>query len=260
MARQALNLKNARILVTNDDGIYGPGLKVLERIAKMLCPDVWVVAPQSEQSATSHSLTLRRPLRTKKLGTRRFAVDGTPTDCVLLAQRRILKDRPADLVLSGVNEGANLGEDVGYSGTIAAATEGSLLGAASIALSQGTMRDRPTPWKTAEKYGADVIRRLVSQAWPKDILINVNFPFCQPDQVRGLQICIQGRHESGIEIFAGSDPSGRPYDWVGNFSEPAEAQKGSDIAAFYEGSITITPLKFDRTHQAGLKFLKGLFP
>ena len=152
-----MDLSTARILVTNDDGIHAPGIKVLTRIAKSLSKDVWVVAPASEQSAASHSLTLRRPLRKRRFGPRRFSVDGTPTDCVLVAQNHVLKDRPADLVLSGINHGANLGEDVHYSGTIAAAVEGALLGVPSIAFSQMRDGEGVIHWATAERYGPDIV-------------------------------------------------------------------------------------------------------
>ena len=148
MPDDRLELSGARILVTNDDGVHAPGLKALLRIAKALSKDVWVVAPEHEQSATSHSLTLRRPLRARRIGPRRFAVDGTPTDCVLVALHRLMNDKPADLVLSGVNHGANLGEDVTYSGTIAAAMEGALLGVRSIALSQMRDGDGVIHWST----------------------------------------------------------------------------------------------------------------
>ncbi len=254
-----MDLAKTRILISNDDGIHGPGLKILEEIARSLSDDVWVVAPETEQSAMSHSLTLRRPLRVRNLGERRFAVVGTPTDCVPMAQRQILKERPADLVLSGVNEGSNLGEDVAYSGTIAAAMEGTLLGAAAIALSQGRSRNQPTAWETAARFGPDLVRRLVGQGWPQGVLMNVNFPPRSPEEVRGIEICEQGRHDSGIEIHQGRDPSGRPYSWIGNFSEPASAKVGTDIAAFYAGAITVSPLRFDRTERNVMDDLKGLF-
>src|SRR5713226_3018172 len=152
MLKGPLDLAAARILVTNDDGINAPGLKVMERIARQLSRDVWVVAPEVEQSGAGHSLTLRRPLQVRGVSPRRFAVDGTPTDCVLLAVNRLIEGRRPDLVLSGVNRGSNLGEDVTYSGTIAAAMEATFLGIPSIALSQ--MRDGQTiAWHVALKHG-----------------------------------------------------------------------------------------------------------
>src|SRR5437773_5276184 len=176
MPKAALRGKGMRILVTNDDGINAPGLKVLEKIARQLSRDVWVVAPEVEQSGAAHSLTLRRPLQIRRVSPRRFAVDGTPTDCVLLAVNRLVEGRRPDLVLSGVNRGSNLGEDVTYSGTIAAAMEGTLLNLPSIALSQ-TYQDRDTvSWDTALRHGTALIRRLCAIGWPQDVLINVNFP------------------------------------------------------------------------------------
>ena len=170
------DLSKARILVTNDDGIHAPGLKSCERIAKALSKDVWVVAPESEQSAASHSLTLRRPLRLRRLAPRRYTVDGTPTDCSVMALRELLKDHPPDLLLSGVNFGANLGEDVTYSGTVAAAMEGTLLGVPSIAMSQLRDGSKKVNWKTAEHFGPKVIKRLMSVDWPKEVLMNLISP------------------------------------------------------------------------------------
>ena len=163
MAHPPLDLADARVLISNDDGIHAPGLKVLERVARRLFREVWVVAPESEQSAASHSLTMRRPLYLRRAGRRRFTVDGTPTDCVLIAIHQVLKDRPPDLVLSGINRGGNLGEDATYSGTVAAAMEGTLLGIRSIALSQLYEDGAEAPWATAERLvrrGAAAASRL----------------------------------------------------------------------------------------------------
>ena len=176
MPARPLDLSRARVLISNDDGIHAPGLRVLERVVRRLAKEVWVVAPEHEQSAASHSLTLRRPLRIRKLSGRRYAVDGTPTDSVLLAVREIMKDRAPDLVLSGINRGGNLGEDVTYSGTIAAAMEGALLGIPAIALSQLSENGRPVKWGTAEHHLADVLERLTSAPWPPGILMNGQLP------------------------------------------------------------------------------------
>ncbi len=259
MARQALALSEARILVTNDDGIHAPGLKALERIARTLSPDVWVVAPESEQSATSHSLTLRRPVRPRKLGPHRFALDGTPTDCVLIAQYKLLGERPADLVLSGVNHGANLGEDVTYSGTVAAAMEGALLGAMAIAFSQVRRPDQRISWSTAESFGPEVVRKLTATAWPADLLVNVNFPPCPPKAVTGIRICRQGRRQSSVQVVEDRDPSGRPYLWIGDFAHDRTGDARSDLAAVEEGAIAVTPLHLDLTHQGTLRKWEGLF-
>ena len=186
-------LKRARILVTNDDGINAPGLRVLERIARTLSKDVWVVAPETNQSGASHSLTMHRPLRIRKVGRRRFAIDGTPTDCVLLALQTVIKDGPVDLVLSGVNQGANLGEDVTYSGTIAAAMEATLFNVPAIALSQSCRNGQPVQWTTAEHHAPGIISRLFSEKWHKDLLININFPDSASETVKGMQVTAQGK-------------------------------------------------------------------
>src|SRR5262245_1992312 len=176
MFEAPLDLKNARILVTNDDGIRSTGLKVLERVARSLSRDVWVVAPELEQSAVSHSLTIRQPLRIRRIKRTVFAVDGTPTDCVLLAINHILKDRKPTLCLAGINRGGNLGEDVTYSGTIAAAMEATLLGVPAMAFSQVFDHAPRVPWSTAEAHAGDVIRRMTRIGSPRNTLINVNFP------------------------------------------------------------------------------------
>src|SRR3954471_8333833 len=167
-----------RLLVTNDDATHSPGVTVAETIAKSLSTDVWVVAPENEQSGASHSLTLTSPLRLRQVEERRFAVSGTPTDCVMMACLHILQDHVPDLVLSGVNWGSNLADDVTYSGTIAGAMEGCALNIPSIALSQCYDEgDRQAiDWSAAKAHGADVVKSLVKAGWPSGILINVNFP------------------------------------------------------------------------------------
>ena len=254
-----LDLAAARILVSNDDGIHAPGIKALTRIAESLSDDVWVVAPESEQSATSHSLTLRRPLRVREFGPRRFAVDGTPTDCVLVAQHHLLEDRPADLVLSGINHGANLGEDVHYSGTIAAAVEGALLGVRSVALSQMRSGDRVVDFASAEHHGPDIVRRLAASDWQPDVLMNVNFPPGPPQRVEGVRVCRQGRRDTAIQLVEGHDPSGRHYLWVGDFLDDTTSQPGTDLEAIVDGWISVTPLHLDLTHEATASALAKAF-
>jgi 5'-nucleotidase len=258
MSSPGLDLARARVLVTNDDGVAAPGLKVLERIAKACAKDVWVVAPDSEQSAASHSLTLRRPLRVRKLGRRRFSVDGTPTDCVLVAQRKILADRPADIVLSGVNQGANLGEDVSYSGTVAAAKEGASLGMPAVAFSQVHTSDGDLHWETAERFGIVVLRAVADFAWRKGLLINVNFPPVACAKVSGIQVCDQGQRDATVELIEYRDPKDRPYIWVGDFTNDQATWKGSDLAAIEAGAVSVTPLHLDMTHRPSLKPLKDM--
>lgn len=260
MPKDPLDLSAARILVTNDDGIHAPGLKVLEGIAKSLSNDVWVVAPETEQSATSHSLTLRRPLRTRRHDPQRFSVDGTPTDCVLAAHHHIMADKKPDLVLSGINHGANLGEDVLYSGTVAAAMEAAILGVRAIAFSQMRPNEGKIAWRTAEDYAPDIIRRLASIAWADDLLFNVNFPPLPPEAVNGIKTCRQGRRDEGTSVTEGADPVGRPYLWIGNFQSDVSSGRDTDLSAVIEGSISLTPLHLDLTHKTTLKTLSEAFP
>lgn len=248
-----------RILVSNDDGIHAPGLQVLIRIAKAISSDVWVVAPETEQSGASHSLTLSEPLRVRKVAPKRFAVSGTPTDCVMMALDRLITGRRPDLVLSGVNRGGNIGEDVTYSGTIAAAMEGTMLGVPSIALSQviGFDRSRPIQWACAAAHGPDVIRRLVEAGWPANVLINVNFPPVAPDQVTGVRVCHHGRRGVGnLFVEQRVDARGNDYFWLGYRRSPEPPEADSDIEAVYAGAISVTPLHLDLTHydtQANLR-------
>jgi len=259
MTNGSFDLKGARILVTNDDGIHAPGLAVLESIARELSDDVWVVAPESEQSATSHSLTLRRPLRSRKFADQRYSIDGTPTDCVLVAIKKLLKDKPADIVLSGINHGANLGEDVTYSGTVAAAMEAALLGTRAIAFSQVRTRDEKISWEVPKRFAADIIRSLSTIDWTPELLINVNFPAVRPEDVKGIRTCRQGRRTLGTELVDGVDPSGRPYVWVGQFLSHSSLNTKSDLTAIEEGAISVTPLHLDLTHSQSMQTLTDLF-
>lgn len=242
-----MDLSAARILVSNDDGVEAPGIKVLTRIAEALCPDVWVVAPETEQSGAGHSLTLRRPLRIRKIEDRRFAVDGTPTDCVLLAINEILKDRKPTLVLSGVNRGGNLGEDVTYSGTVAAAMEGTVLGVPSIALSQEYADAGDVPWDTVETLGPDLIRRLCAIGWPHNTLININFPAVGPDRVTGIRASAQGRRKIGDQIVTGRDPRGAPYYWIGSMRTEDPTVAGTDLNAVHTNAVAVTPIAMNMT-------------
>jgi len=255
------DLGKARILISNDDGINGPGLAVLERIAATLSDDVWVVVPETEQSGAGHSLTLHHPLRVREVSQRKFAVDGTPTDSVLLAVNHILKERKPDIVLSGVNRGANLGEDVHYSGTVAAALEGTLLGIPAIALSQVFTAPEPVKWVTAERHAAEVIAKLAREGWPRNVLMNVNFPDVDPDEVQGVEMTTQGKRKIGDGLIERLDPRGRPYIWVGPQRRGEPARPGTDIAAIERGAISVTPLTVDLTDRATLEEFKAkVFP
>jgi 5'-nucleotidase len=255
-AFRPLSLKDARILLTNDDGIAAPGLKALLRIARALSSDVWVVAPELEQSGAGHSLTLRRPLRIREVGRRRYAVDGTPTDAVLLAVNQILRDHKPTLVLSGVNRGGNLGEDVTYSGTIAAAMEATLLGVPAIALSLEVAQGKPPRWDTVETHGPRVIRALAAAGWPANVLINVNFPNRPPNKVGAVQIARQGRRKIGDQLGERLDLRGERYYWIGPLRSEEPTRKGTDLAAVHDGRIAVTPLHLDLTHDGTARHLE----
>lgn len=239
-----------RILISNDDGINPPGLAVLESVAAQVSDDVWVVAPETEQSGAAHSLTLHRPLRVRHIAPQRFAVDGTPTDCVMLALNKLISGRRPDLMLSGINMGANLADDVTYSGTIAAAFEAALLGIPAIALSQQWLRDGVEPWEVAEAHAGGLISRLISIGWPADVVINVNFPDRPLDQVEAAVVGRQGRRKYGDILSERVDPRGVPYYWIGGTREAMPAAPGTDIAAVANGAISVTALHLDMTDEA----------
>jgi 5'-nucleotidase len=239
-----------RILVTNDDGIEAHGIKVLERVARDVSDDVWVVAPERNQSGTSHSLTLRDPIRYRVIDARHVAVGGTPTDCVLLALQKIVpQDRPVDLVLSGVNHGHNLGEDVHYSGTVAAALEATLLRVRAVALSQAARNRAKIKWATAERFAPDIVRRLALAPWPEDVLVNVNFPDVLPKKVKGVRLTDQGKRKIGDELIERQDPRGDRYVWIGAVREDGAYREGTDLAAVADGWVAVTPIQLDMTHR-----------
>ncbi len=259
MADRPIELGKARILVSNDDGIGSPGIKLLEEIARDLSPDVWVVAPEQEQSAASHSLTTRRPLRMSELSPRRYAVDGTPTDCVMLAVKHLLRERRPDLILSGINAGGNVGEDLTYSGTVAAAMEATLLDIPAIALSQHYLDGKPIPWQTAARFASEVISRLTQLPWPEHTLINVNFPFAAPEDVRGIAVTSQGKRAIADNLTERLDPRGRPYYWIGPVREDGLAEPGTDLAAINDKQVSVTPIYLNLTHMPVLASLKKVF-
>jgi 5'-nucleotidase len=248
-----------RILVTNDDGIHSPGLVVAEKIARALSDDVWVVAPENEQSGASHSLTLTSPLRLRQIAERRFAVSGTPTDCVMMACLHILKDNPPTLILSGVNWGSNLADDVTYSGTIAGAMEGCALGIASIALSQSyDESDRHAiDWSPGEVHGPQTVRRLVKAGWPAGTLINLNFPGCAADAVKGVKVVPQGKYDlQSTEIHERMDARQRAYYWIGLRRRKAVPPADSDLGAVHDNQIAVTVLHLNLTEQGALGTLR----
>ena len=252
-----------RILLTNDDGIHAPGFAVLESIAATLSDDVWVVAPAEEQSGAGHSLTLSRPIRMRRHGERRFAVSGTPTDAVMLALAHIMKDSPPDLILSGVNRGANLAEDVTYSGTVSAAMEGALAGVRSIALSQVYAKEGmgdTIPFAAAEAWAERVLRPLVDAPLTPGTLVNVNFPALPPEAVKGIRVCRQGIRDYGrLRIVERTDPRGYRYYWFGLAPTVETPGHVTDLEVVADGYIAVTPLYLDLTHEAGLDQLADRF-
>lgn len=245
-----------RILLTNDDGIHAPGFAALERLARTLSDDVWFIAPLEENSGAGHSLTLSRPLRIQKFGERRFGINGTPTDCVMMALANLMKDHRPDLILSGVNRGANLGEDVTYSGTVSAAMEGALAGVPSIALSQAI--DRTTgsevpAFETALTLGPKLLATLTSRAWQPGTLLNVNFPALPTTAVKGTRLCRLGRRNYGrLKIDRRTDPRGFNYYWFGLADVASTPTHNSDLEVIAANYISVTPLHLDLTHDPSM--------
>jgi 5'-nucleotidase len=244
-----------RILLTNDDGIHAPGLEVLEAIARQLSDDIWICAPTEEQSGAGHSLTLTRPVRLRQHDARRFSVSGTPTDSVTMALRKVMPE-PPDLILSGVNRGANLGDDVTYSGTVSAALEGALAGIRSVALSQVYTREglgEAVPFEAAEAWGARVLRPLLGVPFAPRTLVNVNFPPLAADAVQGIRVVRQGFHDYARgSLVESTDPRGFPYFWVGLHGIEHTPGHQTDLEAIADGFVSVTPLHLDLTHDASL--------
>lgn len=240
-----------RILVTNDDGIDAHGLKVLSDLARELSDDVWVIAPDVDNSGVSHSLTLKDPLRHVKIDEQVYSLKGTPTDCVIWGVKWLLGDKQPDLILSGVNDGQNIADDVTYSGTIAGAIEGCLLGIPSIALSlaRGMKHVGSIEWDTPKSLGKRLIEDLLDNKWPSDVLMNVNFPDCVPDDIKGRLITTQGKRDQDLmTIAAREDPRGREYFWFDFERQRSKPAKGTDLWAIYNDYISITPLHLNLTH------------
>ncbi|MGA0604621.1 5'/3'-nucleotidase SurE [Phenylobacterium sp. VNQ135] len=247
-----------RILITNDDGIHADGLAALERIAAELTDDIWICAPEYEQSGASRALTLAEPIRVRTLGERRFATTGTPTDCVMLGVHELVKGGKPDLVLSGVNRGANLAEDVTMSGTVAGAIEGMALGVPSIALSQMGFYEPGNSFEPAEAYGPGIIKRLVEIGWPSDVVININFPNTPVDQITEVEVTKQGFRDVHVRhAEKRTDLRGKDYYWIGFRQERSSPPEGTDLRALYEGKISVTPLHIDLSHMSAVHDLKG---
>jgi 5'-nucleotidase len=256
-----------RLLLTNDDGIHAQGLAALEAIARTLSDDVWICAPEAEQSGASRSLTLAEPLRVRRLDERRFAVRGTPTDCVMLGIQYLVEGAKPDLVLSGVNRGLNAAEDVTMSGTVAGAIEGMALGAPAIALSQmmGPYRgDHREDFQPAEMFAPSLIERLVAVGWPSDVILNINFPIATGAPVGQVpmgqvEVTRQGFRDVRTRFAEQrTDLRGRDYYWLGYRNEPSRPAAGTDLRAAYEGRISVTPLHIDLTHMPTVHALRAV--
>jgi 5'-nucleotidase len=252
-----------RILLTNDDGVNATGLELLETIARTFSDDIWIVAPTEEQSGAGHSLTLTVPIRLRKLGPRRFCVTGTPTDAVMMGLAHIMKEARPDLILSGVNRGANLGEDVTYSGTVSAAMEGALAGIPSIALSQSYAREGmgdTVPFAAAEAWAERVLGPLLAAPFAPRTLVNVNFPALPPEQVKGIRVVRQGLRDYGrLRIVQRTDTRGYDYYWFGLAPMIQTAGHETDLEALSDGYVTVTPLHLDLTHEQSLATLANLY-
>jgi 5'-nucleotidase len=241
-----------RILITNDDGIHAPGLRILEDIARSLSDEVWIIAPETDQSGVAHSLSLNDPLRLRQVDERHFAVKGTPTDCVIMGVRHLMREARPDLILSGVNRGQNVAEDVTYSGTIAGAMEGTILGIPSVALSQAYGsggRDR-IKWSCCEEHAPRILRRLVEEGFDSGTLVNINFPDCAPAEVKGISITAQGKRDQNLlMIDERRDGRGIPYFWIAFAKGKFVPGHGTDLEAIADRRISVTPLKLDLTDE-----------
>jgi 5'-nucleotidase len=250
-----------RILVTNDDGIDAPGLKVAEDIAAELAREVWVVAPEHDQSGTSHSVSLHHPVRVTRRGERRFGVTGTPGDCAVMGISHLMARTPPSLLLSGVNRGANLGVENVFSGTVGGAMTGMMLGVPSIALSQAYADRERVSWETARTLGADTVRRLLGIGWGGATCLSVNFPDRPPGEVGPLTLARQGIGlVHGMDVVTRTDPRGFEYHWIMFRRGPREQGPESDIAALDAGRIVVTPLQYDRTDEIAYAELAKVLP
>lgn len=250
-----------KILITNDDGIHAPGLKVMEDIARQISDDIVVVAPEFDQSGVAHSLSLNDPLRLREISPQHFAVKGTPTDCVIMAVYKILENQKPDLVLSGVNRGHNVAEDVTYSGTVAGAMEGTILGIPSIALSQSYMPGghNDVPWEGAQTFAPDLLRKILKAGIPAHTLININFPRCSAAEVQGVSVCSQGKRDTLLRIEERADGRRNPYYWIGFQRLQGTPGAGTDLEALAANRISVTPLRIDLTDTASMdRYAKAL--
>jgi 5'-nucleotidase len=254
------HLSEHRILLVNDDGIRSQGIQLLEAMARQFTDDVWVVAPEEEHSGASHAISLTSPLRMRRLDERHFAVKGTPADCVLLAFFELLKDFPPTVVLSGINHGENLAEDMVYSGTAAAAMEGAILGVRAIALSQVFQMGKPPRLETARRFTPGILKPLLSCPWATGHFININFPDVDPDEVSGVRLTRQGwRRPGSFRPLQRIDGRKVPYYWIGIQYEVGVLAPGTDLHAIDERAISVTPMQLDQSAPAFASELESAF-
>ncbi|MEM7178040.1 MAG: 5'/3'-nucleotidase SurE [Pseudomonadota bacterium] len=241
-----------RILITNDDGINAPGLVVAERIAAEIAGpegEVWVISPESERSGASHAISYTVGMRMHEIGERRYSIDGFPADCALVGIHRILRDAPPDLLISGVNRGHNVAEDVIYSGTVGAAMEGALSGIPSIAMSQFYSKDGPADlFASSRAMGVEVLRKVLKMPFRGSAFYNINFPALPPEEVLGIQVCPQGlRADATFDVMDYLAPNGRTYQFLRHGTRNSSAPEGSDANLCYHGWVTVTPLHAQMT-------------
>lgn len=253
-------LADYRFLLTNDDGVEAPGIRQLEEIVDQLSDDVWVVAPDSERSGASHSISLHNPIRLRRRSERSWAVFGTPTDCVLMAYHELMRDQRPTFILSGINNGANLGEDVSYSGTCAAAMEGTLLGIRSIAISVVRALSGTARWDAATALLPDLLQKLItSEDWPQGSFLNINFPDAAPEEITGIRVTQQGQRPPGaFSIDARVDARNVPYYWVKIAYPEGEKQPDTDLHAIHENAVSVTPIQLDFTNYEWRRRLEGV--
>ena len=262
MLKFPTDISKARILIANDDSIHSEGIKVLEDIARQITPHVYVVAPETQQSAVGHSLTIHMPLRMKKYDDTHYSVYGTPTDSVLIGVRKVMKEARPDLILSGINHGQNTADDVTYSGTIAAAIEGTLMGIPSLAISQDVDEDGSSPvdWAIARDQVPRVLQHMQGVAWDKNVVISVNMPQAVSGVTPEIRVLPQGHFTmEKQEMIEATDPRGRPYFWVGAPPERDVDDQAFDVGSLRAGHVTITPLSLNLTHHKTLESLQKVF-
>lgn len=241
-------LSDHRILLVNDDGVHARGIDLLEEICRTVTDDVWIVCPDEEKSGASHSVSFANPVRVRQIGERRFAVKGTPTDCVLMAVWELMKDAAPTVLISGINHGENLAEDVTYSGTAGPAIEGAVLGMRSIAMSQVYQLGGLPRLDTARHFGPQVLQRLLACSWEAGVFVNVNFPDLPPDRVTGVRVTRQGARRPGsFKPVPGRDGRNVPFYWMKIDYDPGAPAADTDLAAIRDGAVSITAMQVDLT-------------